>query len=318
MDDREYVTGPTASDGDVAAGPLAGLERTIIDSLDEGVYYVDRARRIRYWNAGAERLTGFRSVDVVGHFCYDNILNHVDEAGRPMCRTMCPLAATMGDGSPREANVFLRHHGGHRVSVKVRTSPIRDREERVIGAVEIFDDSADLASVRREASELRALAMHDALTGLPNRRHYEMAIASRIAELAGYGRQFGLLVVDVDHFKTINDRHGHATGDIALQTIAKTLLQASRSLDAVARYGGEEFVMTIMDVDESSLCQIADRLRILIERSRVRLDNLDIGITVSIGATMALPGESADIIFTRADAALYAAKKAGRNRVVCH
>jgi PAS domain S-box-containing protein len=132
---------PAAADGE--------FERALIDHLYDGVYYVDRGRRIRYWNQGAERLTGFAAASVVGHFCYDNLLNHVDASGTQLCRDGCPLAATMVDGEPREAEVFLRHREGHRVPIRVRTSPVRDREDKVIGAVEIFDDRTELSTARR-------------------------------------------------------------------------------------------------------------------------------------------------------------------------
>jgi PAS domain S-box-containing protein len=219
---------------DVPAGTLDDVERAVIDNLYDGVYYVDRGRRIRYWNRGAERLTGYADADVVGRLCFDNILNHVDGSGTFLCRSLCPLAATMRDGEPREAEVFLRHREGHRVPVQVRTAPVRDREGTVIGGVEIFEDATKISAVRREVSELRDLAMHDALTGLPNRRHFEMSMSSRIAELAGYGRRFGFLIADIDKFKRVNDRYGHATGDVVLRTVARTLLATSRPGDDIA------------------------------------------------------------------------------------
>ena len=298
------------------AGAEAGFERAVLDQVSDGVYYVDRGRRIQYWNSGAEQLTGYDDASVVGHLCYDNILNHVDADGRQLCRTGCPLAATMRDGEPREAEVYLRHRDGHRVPVHVRATPVRDRGGAVIGAVEIFDDRTELIAVRQEASELRDLAMQDGLTGLPNRRHFDMSLASRVAELAGYGRRFGLLMADIDHFKRVNDRHGHAVGDVALRTIARTLLDSSRASDDVARVGGEEFAMTITDANEAAMRAIAERFRALVERTSIRTDGRDIRATISIGGTMAAVGASAEAIYERADAALYRAKTEGRNRVV--
>lgn len=307
----------TASRAPSSPGPGDEFERATIDNLYDGVYYVDRGRRIRYWNHGAERLSGFSSADVVGHFCHDNLLNHVDATGKQLCRSGCPLAATMMDGEPREAEVFLRHREGHRVPVRVRTAPVRDREGKIIGAVEIFDDSTELTIARHEVLELRDQAMHDALTEIPNRRHFEMSIASRVAELAGYGRRFGFLIADIDHFKLVNDRHGHAAGDVALRTVARTLLESSRSGDDLARFGGEEFALTITDVDGPALRAIAERFRVLVERTRIRAADLDLdlGVTVSIGGTVAAIGDTADAIFARADAALFAAKGSGRNAV---
>jgi diguanylate cyclase (GGDEF)-like protein/PAS domain S-box-containing protein len=308
-----------AERADRAATPIDeadGFERAVIDHLYDGVYYVDRARRIRYWNQGAERLTGYEATAVVGQFCYQNLLNHVDAAGKQLCRSGCPLAATMGDGEPREAEIFLRHREGHRVPVRVRTTPVRDREGTIIGAVEIFDDNTELSAARREVRELRDVVMRDPLTNLPNRRHFEMSMATRIAELAGYGRRFGLLIADIDRFKRVNDRHGHAAGDIALRTVARTLLESSRAGDDIARFGGEEFVLTITGVDEAALREIAERFRALVEQSRVLAGERDLRITISMGGTIAEVGDTAEAIFGRADAALYRAKDDGRNRVV--
>ena len=311
-------TDPAEPNGEAPIDPGDGFERAVLDHIHDGVYYVDRGRRIRYWNQGAERLTGFTAPSVVGHFCYDNLLNHVDASGKQLCRSGCPLAATMGDGEPRETELFLRHREGHRVPIRVRTTPVRDREGNVIGAVEVFDDRTELSAARNEVSQLRDIAMRDDLTGLPNRRHFEMSTASRIAELAGYGRRFGLLIADIDRFKLVNDRYGHATGDVALRTVARTLLESSRAGDDVARFGGEEFVLTITNVDEATLRAIAHRFRALVERSRFRAGGRDLRITISIGGTIAEVGDTAEAVFNRADAALYRAKAGGRNRVHLH
>jgi diguanylate cyclase (GGDEF)-like protein/PAS domain S-box-containing protein len=313
MTDQGDAAGST--DGFPTVGPTEGFEQAVVDQLYEGVYYVDLGRRIRYWNNGAERLSGFASTDIVGRHCHDNLLNHVDASGRSLCRTMCPLAATMRDGQGREVDVFLRHRQGHRVPVRVRSTAIRDRDGKIIGAVEVFDDKADLTAARRELSELRDLAMTDVLTGIPNRRHFEMSIASRIAELAGYDRDFGLLIADIDRFKVLNDTYGHAAGDVALRTVAQTMLASSRAVDDIARLGGEEFVLTIVDIDEAGLEAIAQRMCSLVARSSIRTETHDLQVTISIGGTVALVGDTVETIFERADAALYRAKENGRNRV---
>ena len=310
---------PTGSDdragGAADPGPTAGFEQAAVEQLYEGVYYVDLGRRIKYWNPGAERLSGFPSSEVVGRTCHDNLLNHVDAAGHPLCRSVCPLAATMRDGEAREADVFLRHRMGHRVPVRIRVSAVRDREGKIIGGVEVFDDQVDLTSARRELSDLRDLAMTDALTGIPNRRHFEMSLSSRIAELAGYGRVFGLLIADIDRFKVLNDTYGHAAGDAALRTIAQTMLAASRASDDIARIGGEEFALTVVDTGLEVVRAIADRMRAQVARSTIRVDGKDLMATVSIGGTMAELGDTAETVFARADAALYRAKNAGRDRI---
>ncbi len=109
--------------------------RDVFDRLSDGVYFVTPTRQITFWNAAAERITGYQRQEVLGSSCSDGILNHVDETGTNLCLAGCPLAATMEDGKGREASVFLHHKSGHRVPVLVRSAPIRDADSNIVGAV---------------------------------------------------------------------------------------------------------------------------------------------------------------------------------------
>jgi diguanylate cyclase (GGDEF)-like protein/PAS domain S-box-containing protein len=291
------------------------FHKTIVDNLADGVYFVDPDREITYWNHGAERITGYASEAVVGHRCFDNILDHVDAEGNSLCQSLCPLAATMRDGQPREMSFWLRHAEGYRKPVRVRTSPVRDQEGKIVGAVEIFsDDSAVLRAVE-DADRARRDALTDDLTGMPNRRLFDAALAGRIENLARYGWRFGLLIVDIDHFKAINDQHGHHFGDAVLAGVAATLHGAVRAGDVVARWGGEEFVVLVESSDEAGLVEAAERLRVLVAQSEVRVEGLTARVYVSVGGALAVPEDTAVSLFARVDAALYGAKLAGRNRI---
>jgi diguanylate cyclase (GGDEF)-like protein/PAS domain S-box-containing protein len=290
--------------------------RNIIEALDDGVYVVDRNRLITYWNAAAARLTGYGPDVVRGRFCFENILDHVDGEGKNLCRGGCPLAATISDGEPRTAEVYLRHRDGHRVAVKVRAVPLRDPSGRIAGAVEVFSENAAAVAARNRQLELERAALIDSLTDVGNRRFAESALASHLAELERLGRPFGILLVDADHFKSINDEHGHQVGDRVLRTIAATLAGGVRPYDVVARWGGEEFIVICPGLDERGLVGMAERLRLLVEKSRTGLDESGfITPTVSVGAALARPGDEPGSLLGRADAALYKGKRDGRNCV---
>ena len=98
--------------------------RSILESIGDGVYFVDRDRRISYWSQGAERITGYADDRVLGNSCADGLLMHVDDNGTSLCHDGCPLAATLADGQAREAQVYLHHCGGYRVPILLRTTPI--------------------------------------------------------------------------------------------------------------------------------------------------------------------------------------------------
>jgi diguanylate cyclase (GGDEF)-like protein/PAS domain S-box-containing protein len=302
------------------ADPSAAFDddfhKSIVDHLADGVYYVDRQRSILYWNRGAERITGYPAGEVVGRRCFDNILSHVDGAGRQLCLGVCPLAASMRDDEPYEVEVWLRHRDGHRVPVRVRTAPIHDADGNVRGAVEVFDDASRLVDARRVAAAASRDALTDPLTGLPNRRQFDLALEGCFENLQRYGWGFALLIVDIDHFKAVNDEHGHETGDAALRTVASTIGGGIRVGDIAARWGGEEFAILANGVDEAGLHELGERVRALVASSVVRHEGREVTVRVSIGAAMAEGGEGPHELLARADAALYVAKSEGRDRLV--
>lgn len=290
--------------------------KCILDNLFDGVYFVNAQRVITYWNHGAERISGYSAQEVLGRGCADGLLRHITDSGEDLCRGICPLAKTLEDGEPREDEVFLHHKSGHRVPVSVRISPLRDAGGAVIGAVEVFSDATPQLRMRQELCELRSLAATDQLTGLGNRcaagRHFKR----RMGELKRYGVPFGLLFADVDHFKDVNDTHGHHTGDRVLVQIAQTLTSALRGVDALCRWGGEEFVALVPHVDEKGFRSIAERMRRFVESTRIPLGEAspdEIRVTISVGGALARPDDTLTSLAARADAMMYEAKRSGRN-----
>lgn len=289
------------------------FHKQLVDNLYDGVYFVDTERRITYWNKGAERITGYLSEMVVGTCCNNNLLSHVTDGGRPLCEDGCPLTATLADGEQREAEVHLRHMDGYRVPVLVRVSPIKDEEGTIVGAVEVFSNNQSLFSMRRKLTELERKALYDALTGLSNRGFAEARIRSALEEFRQHGIPFGLLMIDVDRFKTINDTHGHAVGDRVLKTLARTFDLHLRTTDICGRWGGEEFVVVLMNMDERRLGLVAEKLRAMIEQSVIHTRNGDLNVTISIGATLVHENDALEALLERADALLYQSKQNGRN-----
>ena len=287
----------------------------LLDNLDDGVYFVDRERRITYWNTGAERITGFTAPEVRGRLCRDNILVHVDAEGCQLCPGQCPVASTIEDGSRHEADVFLRHKAGHRVPVSVRVTPIRDDDGHIAGAVEVFTDNSALTEARDKVAHLQKLALLDPLTGVGNRRYAEMRLQVALDALRRYGWQFGVLFADVDHFKQINDTYGHDSGDAVLGMVARTLAANLRSTDGLGRWGGEEFLAVIAPTDEDDLRAVAERIRNLVAQSALQRESLWVNVTVSIGAALVRRESTPESLVSKVDQLMYRAKASGRNRV---
>ena len=284
------------------------------DNMPIAAYFVDKNRKITYWNQAAETISGFPATDVIGSHCFDNLLMHIDETGKHLCHGPCPLALTIQDGNPRTAEVFLHHKSGHRVPVRIYTSPLLDNHNTIIGGVEIFTDMSDYSRLLDKLRQLENIAMFDDLTGLPNRLHIKTELDIRFHEMARYGTSFAVLFIDIDNFKDFNDRYGHHIGDQILKTVAATLNASSRPFDIFARWGGEEFVGILKILDPETLKVIAERYRRLIKNSSIHFQDHMIGITVSIGGTIATMTDTIESVVDRADRLMYKSKQNGRDR----
>jgi diguanylate cyclase (GGDEF)-like protein/PAS domain S-box-containing protein len=291
------------------------FHKAIVDNLHDGVYYVDRDRRITYWNHGAERISGYPAAEVVGRGCRDGILCHTDDTGRVLCHGACPVARTLADGRPREAHVYLRHREGARVPVAVRVAPIADGSGAIVGAVEIFGDDRERQVTEARLEELRRLAVLDPVTGVGNRRWVEMTVRARLDDLERYGHGFGVLFVDVDRFKDVNDRHGHEVGDAVLRAVAVTTSAAVRGTDSVGRWGGDEFVAVCPAADAEGLRLAGERVRALVAAARVPAGEAAIVPTVSVGGAVARRDDDLGSLLARADDAMYRSKQGGRDAV---
>jgi len=288
---------------------------TLLDNLLDGVYAVDLNRRIYYWNRGAEKLTGYSRAEVLGRSCSDNLLMHIDDAGHQMCLGSCPPARTLDDGLDRQACVFLKHRSGYRRPVKVMVAPVRDSSGVIVGAIEVFSDNNAEVQAEKTIRDLRKALLLDPLTEMSNRRSVEINLHSRLAEKRRYGRDFGVLLADIDHFKAINDRWGHEVGDAVLRMVSRTLLNASRVSDCVGRWGGEEFVCLVHCDTAAELLAAAERLRQFVSQSQFELESQTISVTISVGGLLAASECTAEMLIQAADQQMYLSKQRGRNRV---
>ncbi len=293
----------------------SGFFRAMIDNLHDGAYFVDRDRRIIYWNKSAEELTGYLSEEVVGLKCSDDVLVHVDEEGTDLCKGICPLAETLEDGELREAEVFLKHKAGHRVPVSIRVAPVRDRRGAVTGAVEVFSENSTLVAARARIVELEKMSTLDPLTGLPSRHCLEQELASRVDELARFGRAFGVVSVKIDQMAKINETLGREVGDDVLRMVGNTLLYNCRPFDVIGRWEGAEFLGTVVGVEREELIKVAERLRVMVGKSVLPLEDRSVKVTASVGAVMAEWCDTRDELVERAMQMIRKKTGKGKNKV---
>lgn len=173
-------------------------------------------------------------------------------------------------------------------------------------------------ALRDNVQSVIELAAIDSLTGLGNRRIFEKQLAEMLDRSAHGGRALSLMMLDIDHFKAVNDRYGHDAGDHVLKTLAQRIRSVLRRSDSICRYGGEEFIVLLPDTSLAAGRVIAERVRAAIEAAAFSLDaagDQTIPVTISIGLAARGDDANAEALLRQADKALYASKTAGRNRV---
>lgn len=289
--------------------------KEFMSNLYEGVYIVDKHRKIVFWNSGSEHITGYKAEEIMNHYCYLNILKHVDKDGKKLCLDGCPLLYTLQTGQSSENEIFLEHKLGHRIPVSVKTFPLYNEQNEIIAAVEVFSDMKYKEEQLEHNLHLENIMRFDTLTKIYNRRYLEFQLGKAIDEANQFDHFFGLLFIDIDYFKTINDTYGHIVGDEVLAMVANTLRLNLRSDDFVGRWGGEEFLVLVNTDHIDTLTQTAERLRVLCENSTYKNDHLSINVTISIGGSMYKKGSHIKSIIESADKNMYLSKKAGRNKI---
>ena len=290
--------------------------REILDNLYDGVFFVNKEGCITYWNNGATNLTGYSSAEVHGRN-YCDIIHPLDKQGKHLCQSdTCPVKSVFDISTMTEVDAYICHKEGHLLPISIRIAPVREVDQQFVVAVEIHSSSSPRYAMRQRLEELQEMAMHDQLTGIANRRFVEISLAARLEELKRYGFDFSVLFIDADHFKKVNDTHGHAIGDRILKMISTTIANSLRSFDIVGRWGGEEFVVLLINTKMEDLFKLTDRLRRLVENSTLTLDSGELlKVTVSIGVTAAQKEDTVESLVERADKLMYESKRRGRNQV---
>jgi len=289
----------------------------LIEHLHDGIVFLDSGKRIILWNDGAEEISGFQKKDVIGNLCSENILILTDGGGMQICKDFCPVKETLQDGQIRNFEAYLHHKEGFRLPVNMRILPIFDREKKIIGAVETFNDTSPKVLMPQKTDELKKMNMLDPLTELGNRKYLELHLKLRLEEMQKHKLPLGILLVDIDHFKKLNESQGRVVGDKILRMTARTLSNNIRFFDVVGRWDGEQFLVIIFNIDEHKLDLVANKLRLLVSQSNIQIEDKLLAATVSIGGSVARLRDNSDTFLQKAENFLKTCKEKGRNRVCC-
>jgi diguanylate cyclase (GGDEF)-like protein/PAS domain S-box-containing protein len=284
----------------------------ILTGLPNGVYVVNSERKILFWNSGAERITGYRSQEVLGRYCQDNLLMHCDENYTPLCED-CPLQKTIEDGRPREVNLYLRHKEGHRVPVKVRAVAVRDADGAIIGAAETFDECHDVPELQMHPNAKLVRNHTDQRTGVSDQPSTERYLAACVQDYAEDHIPFGVLVIAVDDLDQFRGRYGGEAVVKIMHTIATTVAKSLRGGDIVGDWSGNRFLALVVNCPPETLARLVFMLKRVVSVAEISWWGERLGVTVSIGGAAVRPDDTVESLLARSEGALLACAGKGGN-----
>lgn len=299
-----------------SVNPTASLfEKKLIDNMHDGVLFVDSQCKILLWNTGAERLTGVSGAAACGRILLPNLLDMCNSREQRITNEECPIAHAVATGVQWLGRVSVMGRQGRRISVDLHAIPVRTVEGTIHGATVLLHDVSSETSLEEKCQALHAQVAKDPMTQVANRAEFDRMLINFVAAHQESSLPCSLIMCDIDHFKSINDTHGHQAGDAAIITFASLLKTMCRSGDLVARYGGEEFAVLCADCNNAAAARKAESIRkSLSEVKHQCLGNA--AITASFGVTELQAGDTPETMLRRADRALLQAKDQGRNQVV--
>ncbi|CAH2032656.1 sensor domain-containing diguanylate cyclase [Trichlorobacter ammonificans] len=295
--------------------------RQIFDTTNQGLVVLDRNLTVTDWNRWMEMHSSIRADEIIGRPLFDFYpsLQHKQAFTRAV---KCAFSfGSFGYFSQKLHHYLFPMRNPHagielfpRMQQHCTLGPLRDESGQINSLFIAVQDVTEFVLYEHRLIEMTRV---DSLTGLYNRRFLTQRLEEELERSRRHGNPLCLMLMDVDHFKQINDSRGHLCGDQVLRSLAQTLRDMFRKSDILGRFGGEEFVCILPETTLEKACILTERCRTSIADIELFYQNTPFAITISAGVTELTVNDSADSLIRRADNAMYQAKQAGRNRCIC-
>jgi diguanylate cyclase (GGDEF)-like protein/PAS domain S-box-containing protein len=276
------------------------IYRDILDTLQIGVSVLDLEKKIVFWSDGAEQVTGYSRMDVLGHSCSDNILLHCTQTKCEMCNEKCPLATALHDARSVEAMTFIHHKSGYQIQVHVWAIPLRDKQGSIIGIIQTFEGEFDAQSTNSNERRMKERGFLDEVTGLPNQAIMQSHLRETLGAFNELHIPFGIAWLIAEDIAQFRARYGRGAARSVVQVLGRTLRNTVWPSDLVGAWTDDQFLVILMGCNEEALQAVRERMLRMLAGATIKWWGEELSIAVSIGCTGAQPGDSVESILQRA------------------
>jgi diguanylate cyclase (GGDEF)-like protein/PAS domain S-box-containing protein len=291
------------------------IYRAILETLPTAVYLVDRNRKILFWNAGAEDISGYLRQDVVGRFLRDHLLTANEDVKDMDANPFDPLSLAFRDGKPSTAHVSILHKQGYRVPIVLQTVPIRNERGGIIGVAECFERNITASERTRRQIPGAELGCIDAMIGIPTRTFMETQVREQLTLYAERHVPFAILLMQVDQLDQARAARGPSAVPAMLRVVAQTIENSLRPTDAVGCWSENQFLALLMQCRATDVESVANRIRKMIAQSEVEWWGDKFSVTASLGGAGIRVEDTPEMLVERAEKSLAQSIVAGGNLV---
>jgi diguanylate cyclase (GGDEF)-like protein/PAS domain S-box-containing protein len=275
------------------------IYRDILDALQIGVGVLDLQKKIVFWSDGAEQITGYARIDVVGHLCTDNILQHCNQNCCEMCAEKCPISTALHGGKPLETITFIHHKSGHRTPVHLWSIPLRDNHGSVIGVIESFAGEVSNGPHPNE-QRMREQGWLDQVTGLPNQAMMQLHLRETLGTFADLHIPFAVVAVEFHELDRFRARYGREAATAMLQVLARTLRNSVWPTDFVGRWSESRFLVILCGCGKDALQAVISRMQRMMSNANIVWWGEELALKVCIGYSEAIDGDNVEALVRRA------------------
>ena len=276
------------------------IYRNILDELQIGVGVLDLQQKIVFWSAGAEQITGYTRIDVLGHPCRDNILLHCNQSQCDKCNEKCPLVMALHNARPVEAVSFIHHKSGHLIPVHTWAIPLRDKHGSIIGIIQTFEGEVAVNGPNPNDRSMKERGWLDEVTGLPNQAMMQSHLRETLGTFAEVQIPFGVVCLEVHEMSQLRARYGQEAAKSMLRVLARTLRNTVWPTDLVGRWSENRFLVILCGCNDDELESISQRMLRMTASATIEWWGEDLTVAVSTVRTSAQTGDTVESLLQRA------------------